>query len=54
MIIVRAYYTIVNGNEHGERIPYNAKVESLKELREYLCKINNCKQIDFEYKKSLQ
>ena len=50
MIIVTAYYMVENGNEHGKRIEYNAKVESLNELEKYLCKINNCKKIDFEYK----
>ena len=50
MIIVTAYYIVVNGNQHGSRIAYNAKVEKLTELREYLSKINNCKQIDFEFK----
>ena len=50
MKIVTAYYVVVNGNEHGGRIEYNAKVECLDELEKYLCKINNCKKIDFEYK----
>jgi len=50
MIIVTAYYITHNSNDRGDRILYNAKVEELSEIREYLKRINNTEKIDLEYK----